>query len=44
MQVKEPFDHGRACVVLLLGTLVVAGIEAGKALGRLVARVKEAGK
>ena len=43
-RVREPFPYFRAAVVMLAGLVIVGGIEAGKALRRLVARVTEAGK
>ena len=44
MQVHEPYPFLRATVVVVVGTLVVAGIEVGKVCRRLVARLKEASK
>ncbi len=41
MKVQEPFDHGRAAIALVLALVVVGGIEAGKALRRMSARLKE---
>ena len=40
MRVREPFDYAGAIVVMLAGLVIVGGLEAGKALRRMVARVK----
>ncbi len=44
MRVQEPFDAGRACVVLLVGTLVVAGLAVAKGCRRIVEQLKEASR
>ena len=43
-RIREPFPYFRACVVMLAGLVVVGGLEAGKALRRMVAKLKEASR
>ncbi len=41
-RIREPYPYLASCLVLVLGSVVVAGIEAGKVCRRLVVRLKEA--